>query len=165
MSAPYGGFYSKQEQEDVLTTQITNPNRVGSGFINLGPQQRYAAPQLTRHGAHGCTNMEVGKANTLIRDLIQIRSHACRSWPVGAQIAVTPVCVVHTCMADATGRTSAVSARGQGGAAQDRAAPRQCGAMPNQPSPKRITKLGKDVDAGKVVAAAIDSSAKASAVR
>lgn len=45
MSGQYGGFYSKQEQEDVMTTQITNPNRVGSGFINLGPQQRYAAPQ------------------------------------------------------------------------------------------------------------------------
>ena len=38
----YNGFYTRQEQEDALATQITNPNRVGSGFINLGPQQRFA---------------------------------------------------------------------------------------------------------------------------
>ena len=49
----YGGFYSKQEQEDVLTTQITNPNRVGSGFINLGPQQRFAPAQSTNWQASG----------------------------------------------------------------------------------------------------------------
>jgi len=36
----YGGFYTRQEQEDVLTSRIDNPNRVGSGFINLGPQER-----------------------------------------------------------------------------------------------------------------------------
>ena len=38
----YNGFYTRQEQEDALATQITNPNRVGSGFIDLGPQQRFA---------------------------------------------------------------------------------------------------------------------------
>ena len=37
----YNGFYTRQEQEDAQATQITNPNRVGSGFINLGPQQRF----------------------------------------------------------------------------------------------------------------------------
>jgi hypothetical protein len=41
----YGGFHTRQEQEDVLAAQITNPNRVGSGFINLGPMQRI--PQVT----------------------------------------------------------------------------------------------------------------------
>ena len=35
-------YYTRQEQEDALATQITNPNRVGSGFIDLGPQQRFA---------------------------------------------------------------------------------------------------------------------------
>lgn len=35
-------FYTRQEQDDILASQITNPNRVGSGFINLGPQQRFA---------------------------------------------------------------------------------------------------------------------------
>ena len=39
----YNGFYTRQEQEDAQATQITNPNRVGSGFINLGPQQLYNA--------------------------------------------------------------------------------------------------------------------------
>ena len=41
----YGGYHTRQEQEDVLAAQITNPNRVGSGFINLGPMQRI--PQVT----------------------------------------------------------------------------------------------------------------------
>ena len=36
----FGGFYTRQEQEDVLASRIDNPNRVGSGFINLGPQTR-----------------------------------------------------------------------------------------------------------------------------
>jgi hypothetical protein len=42
----YNGFYTAQEEADVRASQITNPNRVGSGFINLGPQQRFqqAAP-------------------------------------------------------------------------------------------------------------------------
>jgi len=38
----YNSFYTRQAQEDALVTQITNPNRVGSGFINLGPQKRFA---------------------------------------------------------------------------------------------------------------------------
>lgn len=53
MSQQYGGFYSKQEQEDYQTTQITNPNRVGSGFINLGPQQRFAQPQAAANWQTG----------------------------------------------------------------------------------------------------------------
>jgi hypothetical protein len=36
----YGGYYTRQEQEDAMTARIDNPNRVGSGFINLGPMQR-----------------------------------------------------------------------------------------------------------------------------
>jgi len=36
----YGGYHTRQEQEDVMAAQITNPNRVGSGFIDLGPMQR-----------------------------------------------------------------------------------------------------------------------------
>lgn len=36
----FGGFYTRQEQEDVLTARIDNPNRIGSGFINYGPQER-----------------------------------------------------------------------------------------------------------------------------
>ena len=43
----YGGFYTRQEQEDVMTAQITNPNRVGSGYINLGPQVRN--PQMAQN--------------------------------------------------------------------------------------------------------------------
>ena len=38
----FQGFYTRQEQEDALAAALTNPNRVGSGFINLGPQQRFA---------------------------------------------------------------------------------------------------------------------------
>lgn len=36
----FGGYYTRQEQEDAMTARIDNPNRVGSGFINLGPMQR-----------------------------------------------------------------------------------------------------------------------------
>ena len=39
----FNSFYTRQAQGDALVTQITNPNRVGSGFINLGPQQRFAS--------------------------------------------------------------------------------------------------------------------------
>ena len=39
----FNSFYTRQAQEDALVTQITNPNRVGSGFINLGPQKRFAS--------------------------------------------------------------------------------------------------------------------------
>jgi len=38
--AAYGGYYTRQEQEDAMAARIDNPNRVGSGFINLGPMQR-----------------------------------------------------------------------------------------------------------------------------
>ena len=41
-SMSYGGFYTRQEQEDVLASRIDNPNRVGSGFINFGPMERNA---------------------------------------------------------------------------------------------------------------------------
>jgi len=41
--AAYGGYYTRQEQEDAMAARIDNPNRVGSGFINLGPQQRAPA--------------------------------------------------------------------------------------------------------------------------
>ena len=40
----YGGFYTRQEQEDVLTARIDNPNRVGSGFINFGAMERNTQP-------------------------------------------------------------------------------------------------------------------------
>jgi len=42
--ALYNGFYTRQQQEDAFVTHISNPNRVGSGFINLGPQKRFASP-------------------------------------------------------------------------------------------------------------------------
>ena len=35
----YNQFYTKQAEEDAMVTHIVNPNRVGSGFINLGPQR------------------------------------------------------------------------------------------------------------------------------
>jgi len=40
----YGGFYTRQEQEDALTSRIDNPNRVGSGFINFGAMERQQTP-------------------------------------------------------------------------------------------------------------------------
>lgn len=39
----YNGFYTRQEQDDAFAARLDNPHRVGSGFINLGPQTR--APQ------------------------------------------------------------------------------------------------------------------------
>lgn len=39
MSA-YQRFYTEQEREDALAARIDNPNRVGTGFINLGPMER-----------------------------------------------------------------------------------------------------------------------------
>lgn len=44
VSNSYGGFYTRQEQEDALAARIDNPNRIGSGFINLGPQERNVQP-------------------------------------------------------------------------------------------------------------------------
>lgn len=40
----YNGFYTRQEQDDVLATRIDNPNRVGSGFINFGAMERTNQP-------------------------------------------------------------------------------------------------------------------------
>ena len=54
MTAPFGGYYTRQEQEDAAVTQISNPNRVGSGFINLGPMTRNA-PQQTANWQTGGT--------------------------------------------------------------------------------------------------------------
>ena len=51
----HNSFYTRQAQEDALVTQITNPNRVGSGFIDLGPQKRFAsaAPNWQTSGLKG----------------------------------------------------------------------------------------------------------------
>ncbi|WP_274961606.1 hypothetical protein [Thioclava electrotropha] len=44
----YGGFYTRQEQEDANASRLEhNPNRVGTGhagFINFGPQTRSVQP-------------------------------------------------------------------------------------------------------------------------
>ena len=41
----YGGFYTRQEEQDALASRIEpNPNRVGSGFINFGEQVRQQQP-------------------------------------------------------------------------------------------------------------------------
>lgn len=40
----YNGFYTRQEQEDVMAARIDNPNRVGSGFINFGAMERTSQP-------------------------------------------------------------------------------------------------------------------------
>ena len=37
----FGGFYTRQEQEDAMAARLNNnPNRVGSGFVDYGAQQR-----------------------------------------------------------------------------------------------------------------------------
>lgn len=41
----YGGFYTRQEQEDALAARLEpHPNRVGTGFINFGAMERQTQP-------------------------------------------------------------------------------------------------------------------------
>lgn len=71
----YGGFYTRQEQEDAMAARIENPNRVGSGFINYGAQERQLQP-ATNWQTGGLVGPSVGSAPAQVSDIWNSQSAA-----------------------------------------------------------------------------------------
>ena len=74
--AAYGGFYTRQEQEDAMAARIENPNRVGSGFVNYGAQERQLQPATNWQTGNLVGGASVGNTPAQVSDIWNSQSAA-----------------------------------------------------------------------------------------
>ena len=74
--AAYGGFYTRQEQEDALAARIENPNRVGSGIVNYGAQERQLQPATNWQTGNLVGGASVGNTPAQVSDIWNSQSAA-----------------------------------------------------------------------------------------